>query len=420
MNRDSLRSRIPVVNSALLAVLFFLVPTQIAPAYVLSAVMLGLWLVEGRLPDKWQSLRSNPVFWIFQAYFWWFVVSLAWTDDLAAGGGMVSRHLFFLLSAMYFTVARREHTSRYLVAFAAGVLLCELLAGYNWLQLNRFPHWPAGWRAAKDAMETAPFVDRIMFGPAIAFAGYIAAWQAIATRRARQPVAAAAWAFSWLATIVVLSFSGSRTGMAGLSLMMGLLTLQTLARHRAWAVVGAAAVLATTAFGLYAMSDAATRQRVVDGFAETHKLDSAVNMSVPLRYTMAVNTLHIIAEHPWLGVGAGDFVAAYKDMNARRTPAWNTPRNPHNQLLFTVATTGLVGGVLLLAVWFAPPWLNRRRQDGLGALRIGLPVFFFTICLAESYLWRTNTALMFALFSALLYGPLSARDTPTVTAPRSA
>jgi O-antigen ligase len=405
MSLEACRARIPAINSALLAALFFLIPTQIAPAHVLSAVMLGLWLVEGRLRQKWQALRGNPVFWIFQAYVGWTIVSLLWTQDLDAGIGMVSRHVFFLLAAVYFTVARREHTTRYLVAFAAGVLLCELLAGYNWLQLNTYPHWPAGWRAAKDAMETAPFVDRIMFGPTLAFAGYIAAWQALVNQRAGRRGTAVAWAASWLITLGVLSFSGSRTGMLGFSLMMALLTLQTMARHRVWSVAVAAGVLIGTAGSLYAMSDATTRQRVLDGFTEARDLDGAVNMSIPLRYTMAVNTLHIIAEQPWLGVGAGDFVPAYTAMNTLRSPTWNVPRNPHNQLLFTVATTGVLGGLLLLAVWFAPPWLHRHRPDGLGPLRIGLPVFFFTICLAESYLWRTNTALMFALFSALLYGP---------------
>ncbi|MDO9314928.1 MAG: O-antigen ligase family protein [Burkholderiaceae bacterium] len=413
MSLPAWRARIPAVNSALLAALFFLVPTQIAPAYVLTAVMLALWIIEGQLKSKWQALRTNPVFWIFQAYFGWFVVSLAWTDDMTAGRSMVSRHLFFLLAALYFTVARREHTVRYLIAFTTGVLMCEVLASYNWLQLNLYPQWPASLRAAKDAMETAPFVDRIMFGPTLAFAGYIAAWQALACRRAGRRSAALAWASSWLVTIGVLSFSGSRTGMLGFSLMMAVLTLQTGSRHRCWAAAGAVVVLVGSVGGLYAISDSITRQRVLDGFAEARNLEGAVNLSVSLRYTMAVNTLHVISEHPWLGVGAGDFVTAYREVNTRRSPAWNVPRNPHNQLLFTMATTGILGGVLLLAVWFAPPWLNRRRPDGLNALRVGLPVFFFTICLAESYLWRTNTALMFALFSALLYGPVCKPAPPT-------
>lgn len=90
------RDRLTAVNSGLLAALFFLIPMQIAPAYILTGLMLMFWLIEGRWLEKWQALRSNPVFWVYQAYFWWVVVSLLWTADVAAGWDMVSRHLFFL------------------------------------------------------------------------------------------------------------------------------------------------------------------------------------------------------------------------------------------------------------------------------------------------------------------------------------
>ena len=396
------RDRLAAINSALLAALFFLVPTQIAPAYVLTGLMLVCWLIEGRWQQKWQALRSNPVFWVFQAYFWWVVVSLLWTADLHAGRQMVSSYLFFLLAAVYFTVVRREHTSRYLLAFALSVVLCEALATYNWLHLNHYPQWPAGLRAQKDAMETAPFVDRILFGPCLAFAGYVGAWKAVTTSgRVR-----VAWACTVLSAFAVLSFSASRVGMIGFSLMMALLAFQVLAGRRVVALASAATVLVGCVVGLYALSDAYTKKRVGQIFTESRQLDTAVNESLPHRYTMAINTLHIIAEHPWLGVGAGDFVAEYKAMNDERSPAWMPVRNPHNQLLFNLATTGIVGGLLLFAAWIAPPWLTRRwSDDGLRPLRIGLPVFYFFICLSESYLWRSNTGLMFMLFSALLYGP---------------
>ncbi len=396
------RDRLAAINSGLLVALFFLVPTQIAPAWVLTGLMLVFWLIEGRWQQKWQALRGNPVFWVFQAYFWWVVVSLLWTTDLAQGWNMVSSYLFFMLAAVYFTAVRREHTDRYLLAFVISVVLCEALATYNWLHLNHYPDWPNGLRAPKDAMETAPFVDRILFGPCLAFAGYVGAWKAVTTfGRAR-----IAWAFTVLSAFAVLSFSASRVGMISFSLMMALLAFQVLAGRRLVAVASAAAVLVGCAVGLYALSDTITKERVGQIFSESQQLDTAVNESLPHRYTMAVNTLHIIAEHPWLGVGAGDFTAEYKAMNDQRSPAWKLTRNPHNQLLFNLAITGVLGGVLLFAVWIAPPWLTRHwPDDGLRSLRVGLPVFYFFICLSESYLWRSNTGLMFMLFSALLYGP---------------
>lgn len=396
------RDRLPLINSALLATLFFLIPTQIAPVYVLTAVMLILWLLEGRWPQKWQVLCGNPVLWVFQAYFGWVVVSLLWTHHMAQGWKMVSSYLFFLLSALYFTVVRREHTGRYLVAFASGVVMCEVLATYNWLHLHHFPDWPAGIRAQKDAMEIAPFVDRILFGPALAFAGYIGAWQAtLSTGRTR-----VVWAATALTAFAVLSVSASRVGMIGFSLMMALLAFQKLAHRRGMALLGAAAVLTGCVLGLYALSDANTKERIGQIFSESQQLDTAVNESIPLRHLYVINCWQIIKQHPWLGVGAGDFTAEYKVVNDQRSPGWQPTRNPHNQMLFNLVTTGVFGGLLLLSVWAAPPWFARHwPNDGLRPLRLALPVFYFFICLSESYLWRSNTGLMFMLFSTLLYGP---------------
>lgn len=401
MSEAGWRDRIAATNSALLAALFFLLPTQIAPAYIVTAVMLLLWLAEGRFHAKWLALRDNPVFWVFFAYFAWVVVALAWTEDTAAGRGMVSRYLFFLLAAVYFTVARREHARRYLIAFALGVATCELLAAYNWLHINHFPQWPDSVRADKDSTETAPFVDRILFAPMVAFAGYIGAWQALTQRG----TARVGWALSAVAAVVSLSISGSRTGMVALSLLLALLTWQMLPQRRLWAALGAVAVLCGTATTLYALGDPLTKERIVRAFSETERLDTGVNQSLPHRYTMAVNTLTIVAEHPWLGVGSGDFISEYTAVNERRSPAWLVPRNPHNQMLFALVTTGVLGGALLIAVWLAPPWLHRHCHDEWRPLRVGLAFFFVLICLAESYLWRTNTGLMFVVFSALLYGP---------------
>jgi O-antigen ligase len=36
-------------------------------------------------------------------------------------------------------------------------------------------------------------------------------------------------------------------------------------------------------------------------------------------------------------------------------------------------------------------------------VRVALPLLFAVICLAESYLWRSNTGLMFVAFSSILY-----------------
>jgi O-antigen ligase len=195
--------------------------------------------------------------------------------------------------------------------------------------------------------------------------------------------------------------------MLSFAVMMGLLTLQMLDRRRGVAMFCAAAVLVLSGLALYSLSDPHTRMRLSTGITEAQRLESESDQtaSLPLRYHMARNTLQIFAEQPFLGVGAGDFHSAYEQMKNRQTPSLPVTRNPHNEILFAAATTGVLGLLSLAAIWFLPPWIWRHQRDELSALRIGLPVFYLMICLSESYLWLPNTGLMFVLFMSVLYGP---------------
>ena len=77
------RSRIKDINSWLFAGIFFFLPIHVSPAYQITFVILVLSLIEGDFANKWQRLRREPLFWIFQAFFWVFVLSLLWTEAMA-------------------------------------------------------------------------------------------------------------------------------------------------------------------------------------------------------------------------------------------------------------------------------------------------------------------------------------------------
>ena len=76
-----LRAALPSINAALFASLFFFLPGHVAPAYTLTGLILVVTLLEGGLAAKWTQLRGDPLFWIFQAFFWIVPFSLLWTED---------------------------------------------------------------------------------------------------------------------------------------------------------------------------------------------------------------------------------------------------------------------------------------------------------------------------------------------------
>ncbi len=402
-----LRAALPSINATLFASLFFFLPGHVAPAYTLTGLILIVTLLEGGLAAKWTQLQGDPLFWIFQAFFWIVPFSLLWTEDTQSGLKMAGRYGFFLLSPLYLTVARRELAPRCIAVFLAGCAMSEALAYYNWLQMLHFPDWPRGIRVRKDLEDTAPFVDHILYAPILAWAGYLAARQALSGTLGRR----IGYLLLTLATLGNLVFSGGRAGQLAFLVLLVILAFQRLAKRPvAAALVSIALVGGIAAIG-YTGNDY-LRARVDETIRETSQSEKNIATSTGQRFTFYANTLRLFAEHPLFGVGAGDFEQEYAQINKRHSPDWMTTNNPHNQYLFVLTTTGVLGGAILLLAYF-PPILWRRRQDALAQLRVGLAVFIGFISLFEDYLWRSNTSLLFVLFAALLLSQRSLGGTPS-------
>ena len=209
----------------------------------------------------------------------------------------------------------------------------------------------------------------------------------------------------WLFLITIsinMLISGGRSGQVGFFVMIFLLIFQRFARRPVIATFVAVSVCVVVFTTAYQASDL-FRQRTDLAVHQVLNYKQVVNSSVGLRINMYINTYRMFLESPFLGVGVGDFPAEYARINAIHSPRWATVFNPHNQYLFALSTTGAVGGIILLSLLFWPPWLARTVRDEWFRLRIALPLLFVVICLTESYLWRSNTSLMFILFSSILY-----------------
>ena len=65
------------------------------------------------------------------------------------------------------------------------------------------------------------------------------------------------------------------------------------------------------------------------------------------RKAFSRDALHMWLEHPWLGVGIGDFETAYPRYQSFPTDQWID--HAHNDYAEAAAETGLVGALLILA-----------------------------------------------------------------------
>jgi O-antigen ligase len=206
----------------------------------------------------------------------------------------------------------------------------------------------------------------------------------------------------FLLTISInMLISGGRSGQAGFIAMVGVLVFQRYARRPLVAALVAIFVGVFIFVAAYHSSDL-FKQRADLAYHEIVNFNETVNTSVGARINFAINTIRMIIQSPFLGVGVGDYPAEYARINAQYTPKWVNTVNPHNQFLFDMSTMGILGGASLVTLLFAPVFYAKSGDEEKYKTIMALLILFLVICLGESYLWRSNTGLMFVAFNAIL------------------
>lgn len=114
--------------------------------------------------------------------------------------------------------------------------------------------------------------------------------------------------------------------------------------------------------------------------------------------------LDIWRANPWLGVGAGDLPAATQQIVRTKYPLYAAgPKLPHNQLVYILASTGLLG--LALSLWaFAAPW--RARAHRRFYLFVVSQIMVFVSFLVE-YTIETAIGVAYYLFFTLWFARMS-------------
>jgi O-antigen ligase len=75
--------------------------------------------------------------------------------------------------------------------------------------------------------------------------------------------------------------------------------------------------------------------------------------------------IHQFKEHPLVGCGIGDIKDASDAYFRKNYPTIDTPILPHNQFLFFLAATGIIGLCIFVATFYAPLWFVKARQNKL-------------------------------------------------------
>ncbi len=93
----------------------------------------------------------------------------------------------------------------------------------------------------------------------------------------------------------------------------------------------------------------------------------------------------IWSEHPILGIGAGDLLSETKKVTAQLYLTYaEDPKLPHNQFLFILASTGILGLVVSLVAFFYPLYHERHNFLYLGLQMMALASFLIECTLENA------------------------------------
>lgn len=315
---------------------------------------------------------------------------MLWTQNVGSGWAMVKRQIPILLFLLYWSCSESKFRERYILAFIAGLFFCAILANYNLLQLHWFSEWPRGIRVDKGLKDTAPFVDRIFYAPILALGAYFSLSRIFYTKGWAQGIAIVA---SFL-LVFNLSFSGGRAGMVMFAALVIALIFERTKKFFRAAIL--CLVVMPLIFSIAYKTQDYFSQRVNQAVSDLRVFKENPETSIGLRLVYWTTSFNVYLKHPLLGVGSGDFQSEYALEKPAKWASTPDSYNPHNQFLMTAVTTGSLGLFILLSLFVIA--VKSGHDTRMRAVVIG----FMVVCIFESYLWRSNTALAFSILVAVL------------------
>jgi O-antigen ligase len=374
------------------------IPVSTALDSVIIVIMLSAWALSGQIQDTIKRAIANTVSLFAIALFLLLAIGVIYGEASRQEGlSCLSKYADLLyipvLMAIFRAPGIRIHALHALAYSLAGILLLSYLIGFGLLPKLPF--------ITGTIESPTVFKLKLTHNLLLAFGAFLFIWLGRISEHRRARIA---WyGLALLAAVNVVFMVQGATGYIVLGALALLLGWQYVGwRGTVGMLLGVAVVLAASL-----SFPNAFQNRVVKIKHELQNWNPAesASTSTGLRLEFYRNSLAIVARHPFMGVGTGGFPAAYAKQ-VEGTSREKT-RNPHNEFLHLATQVGILG-VILLAALFLVQWrfastISSPMRRGLAH---GLVLAMVIGCLLNSLLLDHAEGLFYAWLTGLLYGGL--------------
>jgi O-antigen ligase len=244
-------------------------------------------------------------------------------------------------------VIATSFTPRQTLQIGCGFLAgCVVVLVISWVSLL----WPSGpWYWFKSP--GVPVKDNAVQSGCFALCAFGLAIGTVRTwlQGDRRAIAMRFLAILFFANIFLIYLS--KTGMIMAGSLLALLILHTWNWRLALAIAAPAALIVAIALWLSGPAQLRLAEMSIDMHASDR---TGETLSTAARLDFWSKALVFVKEAPLLGHGTGSIKPLYQSMEATRpSPLGEARPDPHNQFLHVTPQVGLLGGVILLAMWAA-------------------------------------------------------------------
>ncbi|HPA83109.1 MAG TPA: O-antigen ligase family protein, partial [Thermoanaerobaculales bacterium] len=343
--REDTRQRINGLLNQLVVLLAFSIPLYRKWVSIAAALIVILWLAEGRLADKLAALKRHRLTLAVAAFVGFAALSLAWSGDPAGGLAYLAKYRYLLLVPIIATSLRDDSRDRVETAFLIGTALSLAVSYAVFAGLVRFRDAYPG--------NPAPSMSHLDYSMVLAVGGLIALARLLEEERPlRQRLAWAALATFVVSGLLINIGRSGQVAFVGAALVLTPVILGR--RSRRAAAGGLAAVVVVLVAAYFAVGP--FRSRVLGGVRELEAavVEGRYDSNQGKRVAGAIVALDMVRERPLVGTGVGATMERFRELLDERHPelapvvSWFP--HFHNQYLQTVTETGLVGLASLIGL----------------------------------------------------------------------
>jgi O-antigen ligase len=331
------------------------------------SIFVGLWLLAVTPTIDWRDYArslTRPAFALPFVLLLLALLGMLWSDGEWADRLHAIKPVtkLVLIPPLLYHFSRSERGFQVCLAF---LVSCALLAVYSWIVLL-----DPSWKLTATASAGVPVKNYIDQSQEFALCAFALALPALTFWRGRSVIATAVCLSLILLFVTNMVFVASaRTALLCIAVLLALFAWQHLSRRAALLLLAgalAASALAWTASPYL-------RQRITDIAVEyQHGREDISRASTAQRLTYWRKSFSAFAEAPLFGHGTGSIKRQFeRAATGEGGLDAEIVSNPHNQTLNVAVQWGLLGIVLLYAMWIAH--LRLFAGEGLAAW-IGLVV----------------------------------------------